>query len=233
MIEKKHSKKIHIIEEKRKKFSSKKNLEIPNLSHSCLLLSSLRREDIYELKNLFKNYKFQYEIIISILCIFLNIEPNIYFDEYGKKIIDFFTPGKKLLNNRNIINLIKKIDLDNINKASLFIAEEVMQNYIIKYLNKNTCSPCIINLIKFELGIIEYFRATRKYYISYLEIENNVFTKEEINFCQKMDECLSIYYKIKNYTYNKCQEYHSYALKLLKEIDLKQNLGNEIKEFLL
>ena len=88
-------------------------------------------------------------------------------------------------------------------------------------------------MVKFELGIIEYFKTTRKYYISYLEIENNVFTKEEINFCQKMDECLSIYYKIKNYAYNKCQEYHSYTLKLLKEIDLKQNLGNEIKEFLL
>ena len=54
---------------------------------------------------------------------------------------------------------------------------------------------------------------------------------EEINFCQKMDECLKIYYKMKNYAYNKCQKYYSTTIKLLKEIDLEQNLGNEIEDF--
>ena len=231
MIEQKNSRLINIIEEKRKKFYAKNNLERPNLKHSCLLLSSLTKEDLYELKNLFRNYKFQYEIIISILCIFLNIRPNIYFDDYGKRIIDFFSPGKKLLYDKNAINIIKKIDLDNINKDTFFIVEEIIQNNIIKYLNENIYSPSIINLVKFEFGIVEYFKAIRKYYINYLELNNNIFNEEEINFCQKMDECLNIYYKMKNYAYNKCQKYYSTALKLSKGIDLEQNLGNEIEDF--
>ena len=47
-----------------------------------------------------------------------------------------------------------------------------------------------------------------------------------------MDTCLDTYYKIKNYTFNKCQKYHSNSIKLLKKMDLDQNFGNEIKEFI-
>ncbi len=46
-----------------------------------------------------------------------------------------------------------------------------------------------------------------------------------------MDSSLDTYYKIKNYTFNKCQNYHSNAIQLLKKIDLNQNLGKEIIDF--
>ena len=230
-IEKKHNRIICIIEEKRKNFYAQINQQIPNLYHSCILLSSLTQRDIYDLRNLFKNYKLQYEIIISILCIFLNLKPNIYIDEYGNKIIDFFTTGKKLLYNKNVINIIKKIDLDNINKDIISKVEKIMENDIFQNIYEHTYSHCLINLINFELGIVEYFRAIRKYYINSFEIKNNILNEDEISFCKKMDECLDIYYKIKNYTFNKCQNYHSNSIKLLKQIDLEQNLGSEIKEF--
>lgn len=77
---------------------------------------------------------------------------------------------------------------------------------------------------------MEYIKAIRKYFITSFEINNNILNKKEIDFCQKMDKCLNIYYKIKNYTFNKCQQYHSDSIKLLKQIDLEQNLGNEIKD---
>ena len=230
-IEQKHSRIIYIIEEKRSNFYAQNNQQIPNLYHSCILLSSLTQRDIYELRYLFKSYKLQYEIIISILCIFLNLKPNIYIDEYGNKIIDFFTSGKKLLYNKNVINIIKKIDLDNINKDIISKVEKIMENDIFQNIYENTYPPCLINLINFEFGIIEYFRAIRKYYINSFEIKNNILNENEISFCNKMDACLDTYYKIKNYTFNKCQKYHSNSIKLLKQMDLDQNFGNEIKEF--
>ena len=229
-IEKKHSKMIYLIEEKRKNFYALNNLQFPNLNHSCLLLSSLYNKDISELRNLFKKYKFQYEIIISILCIFLNIRPNIYFDEKGEKIIDYFSPGKKLLFNKNVIDIIKRIELDNIKNDIIVQVDKILQSDIFLFIKENTDSPCLINLIKFEFGIMEYIKAIRKYFITSFEINNNILNKKEIDFCQKMDKCLNIYYKIKNYTFNKCQQYHSDSIKLLKQIDLGQNLGNEIKD---
>ena len=42
---------------------------------------------------------------------------------------------------------------------------------------------------------------------------------------------LNIYYKIKNYTFNKCQEYHEKSINLLKSIDLEQNIDGEIQDF--
>ena len=232
LIEKKYSRIIHIIEEKRKNFHRENNFQLPNLYNSSILLSSLGKKDINELRNLFKSYKLLYEIVISVLCILLNIEPFIFFDEFGQKIIDFFTPGKKLLYNNNIIKIIKNIDLDNINKKIYSKIEKIMQSEIFNYIDEYTYPSCLINLIKFEFGIIEYFRATRKYYTNSFEINNNILNEKEIHFCKKMDECLDAYYKIKNFTFNKCQKYQLNGIKLLKTIDLNQNFTGEIKDFI-
>ena len=86
---------------------------------------------------------------------------------------------------------------------------------------------CLINLIKFEFGIIEYFKAIRKYSLNHFD--NDILSEKEIKFCQKMNETLKIYYKIKNYVFNKCQKFRSNAVGLLKNINLEQDLGNEIK----
>ena len=79
-----------------------------------------------------------------------------------------------MLYNNNVINIIKKIDLDNINKDIISKVEKIMENDIFQNICENTYSPCLINLINFELGIVEYFRAIRKYYINSFEIKNNI-----------------------------------------------------------
>ena len=230
-IEKKYSRIVYSIDEKRQKFYSEHKMSPPNLCHSCKLLSSLSKKDIFELRNLFKNYKIQYEIIISVLCIFLDIGPNIYYDETRQKIIDFYTPGKQLLYNKDVINIIKKLDLDNINYKIYTQVEKIMQNDAFYNDNLIKYSPCLINLIKFEFGVIEYFKSIKKYSLNIYDY--HILNNEEIEFCKKINESLDMYYKIKNYTFNKCQLYHSQAIKLLKKIDLDQNLGGEINDFII
>ena len=227
LLEKKYSKIILSIDEKRNKYYIKNNISPPNLQHACELLSSLFKKDIIELRLLYQNYNPKYELIISVLCIFLNIKPNIYINKNGKKIYDFYTPGKKLLFNKDVVNIIKRLDLDDIN-YNIFTQIEKIMEYDIFSCDKVINYPnCLINLIKFEFGIIEYFKAIRKYSLNHFD--NDILSEKEIKFCQKMNETLKIYYKIKNYVFNKCQKFRSNAVGLLKNINLEQDLGNEIK----
>ena len=228
-IENKFSRIIGSINEKRFNYYLHNRIKPPNLRHACELLSFLRQKDIYELRKVFKNYKPQYEIIISILCVILNIAPNIYINEKGKKIFDYFSSGKKLLYDEDSISKIQKINLDDINYNIYTQLEKIIEIDTSIFENKDNYAPCLINLVKFELGVIEYFRAIRNYCIS--SFDYSILNQHEIEFCQKMDSSLDTYYKIKNYTFNKCQNYHSNAIKLLKKIDLNQNLGKEIIDF--
>ena len=90
-------------------------------------------------------------------------------------------------------------------------------------------SPCLVHLVYLEMGIMEYFRAIRKYSLSFYDYY--ILDKEEINFCKKMDEILKNYYKIKNYTFNKCQNYHHKSIDFLKKMNLEQNICGEIPDF--
>jgi len=228
-IENKYNNIIKSINNKRNQYYIANNISPPNLKHACVLLSYINKNDINELKLLFKKYKKEYEVIISVLCIFLNIKPNIYIDKEGKKIIDFFNPGRILINNKDFIKMIQNIDLDSLNYQIFTKIEKIMQNEVFSF-NKinNYYSPCLIHLINFEMGVMEYFRAIRKYCLNFYDY--NILVKDEIYFCQKMDSILKIYYKIKNYTYNKCQKFHQKSIELLKTIDLEQNYVGEIKD---
>jgi hypothetical protein len=218
------------IENKRNLFYKKNNISPPSLQHACYLLSYFNKNDVYELKSLFKTYKKEYEIILSVLCIFLNIKPKIYINKEGKKIIDFFPPGKNLFYNKNFIKIIQNIDLDSLNYQTFTKIEKIMQNDIFSLDRMNFYySPSLIHLIYLEMGVMEYFRAIRKYCLNFYDYY--ILEKDEIIFCQKMDEILKIYYKIKNYSFNSCQKYHQKSMDYLKKMDLEQNFEGEILDF--
>ena len=139
--------------------------------------------------------------------------------------------SKQLLYNKDVINIIKKLDLDNINYKIYTQVEKIMQNDAFYNDNLIKYSPCLINLIKFEFGVIEYFKSIKKYSLNIYDY--HILNNEEIEFCKKINESLDMYYKSKIYTFNKCQLYHSQAIKLLKKIDLDQNLGGEINDFII
>ena len=218
------------IDFKRNEFYKENNVSPPSLKNACYLFSLFNKNDVYELKSLFKKHKPEYEIIISVLCIFLNIKPKIFIDEEGKKIIDYFSPGKNLVYNKDFIKIIQNLDLDSISYQTFIKIEKIMQNEAFSIERINWFySPCLKHLINLEMGVMEYFRAIRKYCLNFYDYY--ILNQDEINFCQKMDDILKIYYKIKNYTFNKCQKFHQKAKELLKKIDLEQNFEGEIQDF--
>ena len=218
------------IENKRNLFYKKNNISPPSLQHACYLFSYFNKNDVYELKSLFKTYKKEYEIILSVLCIFLNIKPKIFINKEGKKVIDFFPPGKNLFYNKDFIKIIQNIDLDSLNYQTFTKIEKIMQNDIFSLDRMNFYySPSLIHLINLEMGVMEYFRAIRKYCLNFYDYY--ILEKDEIIFCQKMDEILKIYYKIKNYSFNSCQKYHQKSMDYLKKMDLEQNFNGEILDF--
>ena len=229
-IENKYKDIISTINYKRDTFFKENHISPPNLQHSCLLLSQFKKEDAYELKSIFKKYKAEYEIIISVLCIFLNIRPNIYRDQFGEKKIDFFSPGKKLVFNSDFIKLIENMDLDSLNYETFTKIEKIMQNEAFSVNKINLYySPSLVHLINLEIGVMEYFRAIRKYCLNFYDYY--ILDENEIHFCKLMDEKLKIYYRIKNYAFNKCQQYHQKSINLLKIIDLEQKYEGEINDF--
>ena len=229
-IENKYSEAISIIKSKRDVFFKENNISPPNLQHACFLLSKFNKNDAYELKSIFKKYKKEYEVIISVLCIILNVRPKIFINEDGQKIIDFFSPGKKLVLSADFIKLIENMDLDSLNYETFTKLEAIMKNdaFSIDKINFYY-SPSLVHLINLEMGVMEYFRAIRKYCLNFYDFY--ILDEYEINFCKNMDETLKIYYKIKNYTFNKCQEYHQKSINLLKTIDLKQKYDREVNDF--
>ena len=228
-IENKYNDIISNINYKRNKFYKENNISPPSLKHACSLFSQFNKNDIYELKILLKSYKKEYEIIISVLCIFLNIKPKIYLNDESEKIIDFFNPGKKLIYNKDFIKIIQNIDLDSLNYQTFTKIEKIMQNEAFSIeKRKNNYSPSIIHLINFEMGVMEYFRAIRRYSLNFYDYY--ILGKNELYFCQKMDDILDKYYKIKNYTYNNCQKYHQISIEILKTFDLEQKYVGEIPD---
>ena len=217
------------ISHKRNIFFKEHNLSSPNLKHACFLLSQFNKNDIYELKLLIKQYKKDYEIIISVLCIFLNMKPKIYVDDNNKKIIDFYSVGRDLIYSKDFIKIIQNINLDSLNYQTFTKIEKIMQMEAFSYEKiYKFYSPCLVHLIYLEMGIMEYFRAIRKYCLSFYDYY--ILDNEEIIFCKKMDEILSNYYKIKNYTFNKCQNYHQKSIDFLKKMNLEQNICGEIPD---
>jgi hypothetical protein len=228
-IENKFNPIISRINNKRDEFFRGYGVSPPTLQHACFLFSHFNKNDVYELKSLFKNYKKEYEVIISVLCIFLNIKPRIYIGSEGNKIIDYFSVGKNLVHQKDFVKIVQNFDLDSLNYQIFTKIEKIMQNEVFSIDRINNYSPSLMHLINLEIGVMEYFRAIRKYCLNFYDYY--ILDDVEIDFCQKMDDALKIYYKIKNYTFNKCQEYHEQSIQLLKTIDLESDIGGEIQDF--
>ena len=91
-------------------------------------------------------------------------------------------------------------------------------------------SPCIYNLICWEMGVIEYHRSIRNFCLNYYDMK--ILSKEEIIFCGQMDNINIMFNKLKYYTSSFSKEFKDDAIKLMieinngiydEEIDCKEN----------
>ena len=66
-------------------------------------------------------------------------------------------------------------------------------------------SPCLIHLIYWEMGILEFHRAVRYFCLNFYDMK--ILSKEEIVFCGQMDNINIMFNKLKYYNYTYCKEY--------------------------
>ena len=207
---------INSINLKRNNFFSDYEIEPPNKEHSLQLMSQLKNKDITELKSIFRKYNSLNEILVSPFVLLLGEKPKKSHVNGQKKII-YFSIAQKLLNDRKINKKIKDINLETIPNNIFKDIEKIFQNDAFNFNKMKGYSPCLYNLICWEMGVIEYHRTVRNFCLNYYDMK--ILSKEEIIFCGQMDNINIMYNKLKYYSYTFCREFENDAMKIMMEIN--------------
>ena len=207
---------INSINLKRNNFFSDYEIEPPNKEHSLQLVSQLKNKDITELKSIFRKYNSLNEILVSPFVLLLGEKPKKSHVNGQKKII-YFSIAQKLLNDRKINKKIKDINLETIPNNIFKDIEKIFQNDAFNFNKMKGYSPCLYNLICWEMGVIEYHRTVRNFCLNYYDMK--ILSKEEIIFCGQMDNINIMYNKLKYYSYTFCREFENDAMKIMMEIN--------------
>ena len=208
---------INSIKIKRDNFYSDYEIEPPNKEHAIQLICQLKNNDITELRVIFRKYNKLNEILISPFVILLGEKPKKQGYEYGHRKLNYFSIAQKILNDRKINKRIKEINIETIPNNIFKEAEKLLQNDAFNFNKMKGYSPCLYNLICWEMGVIEYHRAVRNFCINYYDMQ--ILSKEEIIFCGQMDNINIMYNKLKFFSYSFCKEFEKDAIKLMKEIN--------------
>ena len=161
---------INSINLKRNNFFSDYEIEPPNKEHSLQLMSQLKNKDITELKSIFRKYNSLNEILVSPFVLLLGEKPKKSHVNGQKKII-YFSIAQKLLNDRKINKKIKDINLETIPNNIFKDIEKIFQNDAFNFNKMKGYSPCLYNLICWEMGVIEYHRTVRNFCLNYYDMK--------------------------------------------------------------
>ncbi|ESP01004.1 hypothetical protein LOTGIDRAFT_225521 [Lottia gigantea] len=101
---------------------------LPALEASLAALNTLKTQDIVIVKSM-KNPPLGVKIVMAAVCIMKDIKPDKINDpdKPGSKIIDYWGPSKKLLNDMNFLSMLKEYDKDNI---PVHVMQKIRKEYI-------------------------------------------------------------------------------------------------------
>ena len=208
---------IKSINNKRNNFFTDYEIPPPNKEHALQLMSQLKNKDILEIKNIYRKYNKHNEILIAPFVYLLGEKPQKKYNINGQKKLNFFNPAQKLLNNRKINKKISEMNLDTIPSNVFREIEKLLKNEAFNYNKMKGYSPCLYNLICWEMGVLEYHRAVRYFCLNYYDYK--ILSKEEIVFCSQLDNINIMFNKLKYYNYKFGKEYEKNANDIMKEIN--------------
>ena len=220
---------IQSIDQKRNAFFTDYELPLPNKDHALELISTLTNQDIIEIKNIYRKYNKHIEILIAPFVLFLGGKGKKKYNINGQKRINYFDAAQKLLNDRKIYKKINEINLETIPANVFRETDKILKNEAFSLNKIKGYSPCLIHLIYWEMGILEFHRAVRYFCLNFYDMK--ILSKEEIVFCGQMDNISIMFNKLKYYNYTYCKDYESDAINIMKELNsgtLEEN--EEIKE---
>lgn len=219
LIEQENEQMIKTIMKKKKNYLIEYELEEPNLTLSKQLIDKIGKEDVLNLKFLYKKPNKKSEILIAPFVLLMGKKPKNLIKADGTKQISFFYPAKELFSDKYIVNKIKKFQIETI---PLNIYREVVEMLKLNDFNTqslNHYSNEIKHLLEWVKGVIEAHRFIRKY--SFSQGELNSLNEEEINFCEEMDMIDLSYYKLVRYAANYCKQYEDSAKEIMRDMDLE------------
>ena len=156
-------------------------------------------------------------MIISPLVILLGEKIKKTNHIYKQKNAKYFSNAQKILNDRKINKRIKELNLETIPNNIFKEVEKLFQNEVFNFNKIKSYSPCLYNLICWEMGVIEYHRYIRNFCLNYYDMK--ILSKEEIIFCGQMDNINIMYNKLKYYTYKFCKQFEKEAVKIMETIN--------------
>ena len=220
---------IQSIDQKRNAFFADYELPLPNKDHALELISQLTNQDIIEIKNIYRKYNKHIEILIAPFVLFLGGKAKKKYNINGQKRMNYFDAAQKLLNDRKIYKKINEINLETIPANIFRETDKILKNEAFSLNKMKGYSPCLIHLIYWEMGILEFHRAVRYFCLNFYDMK--ILSKEEIVFCGQMDNISIMFNKLKYYNYTYCKDYEKDAINIMKELNsgtLEEN--EEIKE---
>ena len=205
---------ITSIDSKRNDFFIDYELTAPNIDHANLLMSQLESQDITEIKMLYRKYNKTNEKIISPLVLLFGEKPKINYNTNGMRKINYFSQAQKILNYRKFNRKIHEINLETISGNIFKQCEKIMLEKEFSYEKMKSYSPCLNHLICWEMGALEYHRTIRNFCLNYYDF--TILSKEEITFCNQMDNIMLMFNKLKYFTVNFCEKYKESANLIFK-----------------
>ena len=226
---------IQSIDAKRNSFFTDYEIPPPNKDHALEMISQLTNKDITEIKNIYRKYNKQNEILIGPFVYLLGGKPQKKYNLNGQKRMNYFDAGQKLLNDRKINKKIKDVNLETISINTFQEIEKLLKNDAFSFNKMKGYSPCLNHMIYWEMGVLEYHRAVRYFCLNYYDYK--ILSKEEIVFCGQMDNINIMFNKLKYYSYKYCKNYEKDAINMMQELNSglssinNENENEEIKEY--
>ena len=209
---------FNLINNKRKSFFKQYEINNPTKEHAMKLINQMKEKDFLELKQYFKTYNSNYEKIIIPFLLLLGEKPILNKGLDGTKKILFYPIAKKVLFNSNFIKRIKEIELELIPYNIFQKVEKIMEDKFFKEKKIQNINSCFNKLINWIFGVLEFHRAIRKYSLSCYDYD--ILSKDEINFCVKMDNIIVLYYKLHRYITKYCKEYENKSKVIMKKMGI-------------
>ena len=216
MIEQEHKDIVSGIYNKRNKFYADFEMAPPSKAHAYKLMKKVTRQDILELKQLYKKYNKVYESIIAPLVILFGEKPKCKYKFDGTKEVSYFEPAQKILYQRNFYKLIQNLSLDTISAENFYAAEKLLQEPNFSGSRVSALSPSLIHIVSWIMGVIEYHRTARMYSLSYYDYD--ILDQKEIEFCEQMDGISLLYYNLQKFALKYCKKYEDNALSLMQNM---------------
>lgn len=218
LIEEENDSLISSIHYKRSNFFQEYEVDPPNKEHAYSFMNQISSDDIMEIKQCFKKYNKNLEIIISPLVLLMGSKSKMTVKPDGSKVTSYFQPAQSIIFKKDFVKRIRDLELETIPNQIFKSVEAKLESSNFSIDKIKLLSPCLHHLISWIMGVIEFHRVIRKYSLS--SYDYDILDENEIAFCSEMDNIILLYYKLLRYATKHCKMYEKEAQRIMNDMNV-------------